>query len=112
MVEEMDDDDDDLGVTQLPPDDNNDDEAREGQVGQAPPEGQAQIESQGKEIKVVQPREKVKETMKVGDRWQEEPEVTETVAMEIVMEMAMVVQMEMMAAMMEGKKTMKKKTKM
>ena len=47
MAEEMDDDDDDLGVTQLPPDDDDDDEAREGQVGQAPPEGQVQIESQG-----------------------------------------------------------------
>ena len=47
MVEETDDNDDDLGVTQLPPDDDNDDKAREGQRGQAPPEGQVQIESQG-----------------------------------------------------------------
>ena len=63
MVEETDDNDGDLGVTQLPPDDDDDNEAREGQVGQAPPESQAQIKARAQEIKVVQPREKVKERM-------------------------------------------------
>ena len=47
MVEETDNDDNDLGVTQLPPDDDDDDKVREGQGGQAPTEGQVQIESQG-----------------------------------------------------------------